>query len=133
MDGKTLSCGGVAAVENVRKVAALARLVMEKTPHLLLAGDGALWFALKNGFPLETLHTPESVKEWYDKHPDNKKKGPGAGGKGPVESAEALGVQDYDVPIDENNHDTVTVLARDAAGHLGGRVGRFIHLPRVRM
>ena len=41
MDGKTLDCGAVAAVENVRHVAALARRVMEKTPHVLIVGEGA--------------------------------------------------------------------------------------------
>src|SRR3954447_23995851 len=35
MDGKTLACGGVAGRENVRHAAAVARRVMEKTPHLL--------------------------------------------------------------------------------------------------
>ena len=64
MDGKTLDCGAVAGVENVRHVAALARRVMEKTPHVLLVGEGAEWFALQQGFPLETLLTPESVAEW---------------------------------------------------------------------
>src|SRR5437588_6600132 len=64
MDGKTLACGGVAAVENVRHVAALARRVMEKTPHVLLVGEGARLFALQQGFPLECLHTPESVAAW---------------------------------------------------------------------
>src|SRR5215207_458586 len=33
MDGRTLACGGVAGVENVRHVAAVARRVMETTPH----------------------------------------------------------------------------------------------------
>ena len=61
MDGRTLNCGGVAGVENVRHVAALARRVMEKTPHTLLVGAGAQLFALQEGFPLESLHTPESV------------------------------------------------------------------------
>src|SRR5438067_11941439 len=65
MDGKTLACGGVAAVENVRHVAALARLVMEKTVHVLLVGEGARIFALQHGFPLEPLFTPESAAEWY--------------------------------------------------------------------
>ncbi|MFO0846968.1 MAG: isoaspartyl peptidase/L-asparaginase [Gemmataceae bacterium] len=116
MDGKTLSCGAVAAVENVRKVAALARLVMEKTPHVLLAGEGALWFALQNGFPLETLHTPESVKAWYDGHPANRKKGqPGDPPPAVINAPEEI-----NVPIDENNHDTVTVLGLDATGTLGG-------------
>ena len=41
MDGRTLGCGGVMAVENVKHVAALAKLVMERTPHVYLAGAGA--------------------------------------------------------------------------------------------
>lgn len=114
MDGKTLSCGGVAGLEHIRRVAAVARLVMEKTPHVLLVGDGALWFALQNGFPLETLHTPESVKAWYDGHPSQRKKK--AGPPQPM-APEQISTA---VPVDENNHDTVTVLGRDTAGHLGG-------------
>src|SRR2546426_5755084 len=47
MDGKTLSCGAVAGVENIRHPAALARRVMEKTPHVLLVGAGAQAFALQ--------------------------------------------------------------------------------------
>src|SRR5688500_16312313 len=35
MDGRTLSCGAVAGVENIKHVAALARRVMERTPHIL--------------------------------------------------------------------------------------------------
>ncbi len=112
MDGKTLSCGAVAGLENIRKVASLARLVMEKTPHVLLVGDGALWFALQNGYPLETLHTPESVKAWYDGHPDRRKPKDGL----PV----AHSPEEINVVIDENNHDTVTVLGKDSAGNLGG-------------
>jgi N4-(beta-N-acetylglucosaminyl)-L-asparaginase len=93
MDGKTLDCGSVAAVENIRHVAALAKKVYEKTPHVMLVGKGAEWFALQNGFELETLLTPESVAEWEKNRPKKK---------------EAKG------------HDTVTVLANDGKGHLGG-------------
>jgi isoaspartyl peptidase/L-asparaginase-like protein (Ntn-hydrolase superfamily) len=104
MDGRTLDCGGVAGVENVRHVAALARLVMEKTPHTLLVGVGAQQFALQHGFPLETLHTPESVAAWEKRRrnlpPGQLVPNPGEGG--------------------EDDHDTVTVLARDAHGNLGG-------------
>ena len=99
MDGRTLSCGAVAAVENVRHVAALARLVMERTPHLLLAGEGARLFAVQHGFPLETLHTAESVAEWYRRRP--------------TKQAQERGDT-------ELTHDTVTVLALDRAGSLGG-------------
>src|SRR5262245_20253342 len=49
MDGRNLDCGSVAAVENVRHVAALAREVV-KTPHIFLVGQGAQQFAIKNGF-----------------------------------------------------------------------------------
>lgn len=104
MDGKTLNCGGVAGVENVRHVAALARRVMDQTPHLLLVGQGAQQFALQQGFPLEILHTSASVAEWEKRRP-NLVPGeliphPAAGGA--------------------DDHDTVTVLTRDAAGNLGG-------------
>src|SRR5437660_10225207 len=75
MDGKTLACGAVAAVEHIRHPAALARRVMEKTPHVLLVGEGAKWFALQQGFPLEMPYTPGGSKEWIDKHPDKRKGG----------------------------------------------------------
>ncbi len=95
MDGKTLACGAVAGLENVRHAAAVARKVMEKTPHVLLVGAGAKQFAIQQGFPLETLHTAESVAEWEKTKPKPKPAGP-------------------------DNHDTVTVLALDKKGSLGG-------------
>ncbi|HJZ94342.1 MAG TPA: N(4)-(beta-N-acetylglucosaminyl)-L-asparaginase [Gemmataceae bacterium] len=94
MDGKTLDCGSVAAVENIRHVAALARKVYEKTPHVMLVGKGAEWFAIQNGFPLETLLTPESVAEWEKNRPKKKD--------------------------DPKGHDTVAVLANNGSGHLAG-------------
>lgn len=102
MDGKTLSCGGVAALEHIRSPAAVARRVMEATPHVLLVGEGAKWFALQQGFPLEMPYTPEAIREWHEKHPDTKKRAtpPKPGGEG--------------------DHDTVTVLGYDSGGHLGG-------------
>ena len=45
MDGKNLKAGAVAFVRNVKNPIKLARLVMEKTEHVLLAGDGAIQFA----------------------------------------------------------------------------------------
>src|SRR5207237_3617545 len=69
MDGKTLACGAVAGLENVRHPAALARRVMEKTPHVRLVGEGARLFAVQQGFPLEELLTPESLVEWAKERP----------------------------------------------------------------
>jgi hypothetical protein len=110
MDGRTLACGAVACVEHIRHPAALARRVMEKTPHVLLVGDGAKWFALQQGFPLEQPYTAESVKEWLDKYPGKKEKA-----KRPTSADGASAIN-----VDEFNHDTVTVLSLDAKGHLGG-------------
>ena len=53
MDGKTLRAGAVAFVRNVRNPITLARLVMEKTEHVLLAGEGANQFASEMHVPLE--------------------------------------------------------------------------------
>lgn len=111
MDGKTLSCGAVAGLEHIRHPAAVARKVMEKTPHILLVGEGAKWFALQNGFPLEFPYTADSIKDWFEKHPDKKKKDD----KQPVRYESPS-----DINVDEHNHDTVTVLALDKKGSLGG-------------
>ncbi|MCS7271265.1 MAG: isoaspartyl peptidase/L-asparaginase, partial [Gemmataceae bacterium] len=70
MDGRTLACGAVAAVEHIRHPAALARRVMDKTPHVLLVGEAAKWFALQQGFPLEQPYTLAALREWLERHPD---------------------------------------------------------------
>src|SRR5262245_40012415 len=111
MDGKTLACGGVAGVENVRHVAALARRVMEKTPHVLLVGEGARLFALRQGFPLESLHTPESVAEWEKTKPKGPKK---------ETSTKSRDLAPQGTFPSDDSHDTVTVLAMDKKGPLGG-------------
>lgn len=116
MDGKTLSCGAVAGLEHIRSASAVARLVMDKTPHVLLVGEGAKWFALQNGFTLEMPHTLEGMREWFEKHPKAKKQAEKDGKPQPA----FQGPEDLTLPIDESNHDTVTVLGVDAAGRLGG-------------
>merc|ERR1719500_1558442 len=67
MDGKTLACGSVAAVNNIRNPVELARKVMEKTPHTLIVGEGANTLAKEEGVEQvdkEYLVTPEGVEEW---------------------------------------------------------------------
>ena len=114
MDGKTLSCGAVAAVEHIRSVAKLARLVMEKTPHIQIFGEGAKWFALQNGFPLEMPHTIESIRDWYSGHPDQKT----WKNKPPVKGVPVN--VDRMSEVSEKNHDTVTVIGQGPDGRLGG-------------
>jgi len=101
MEGRTLGSGAVAGVENIRHAAALARRVMEKTPHLFLVAEGAKLFAVQQGFPLECLHTPDSVAAW-EKRAHRSAAATGTAGE------RAL------------THDTVTVLALDLAGSLAG-------------
>ncbi len=93
MDGRDLSCGAVAGVEHVPHPISLARLVMEKTPHILLAYDGAEKFAQKMGVklvPPEYFDTPERYKQW----------------------------QDYKKKLEEGNHGTVGCVALDEYGNL---------------
>jgi len=111
MEGKTLACGAVAGVENIRHVAALARRVMEKTPHVLLVGEGARLFAVQEGFALETLLTPESVAQWYKTRPKPKDKAD--------EQQTSVDLAPTGT-FPSDSHDTVTVLALDRAGNLGG-------------
>lgn len=120
MDGRTLRCGAVAGVEHIKHPAALARRVMEKTPHVFLVGEAAKWFALQQGFPLEVPYTTAAIQQWLEKHPDVKKKGDPAPAPG---GATAPGKNPSDInviPVGPENHDTVTVLAHDQNGHLGG-------------
>src|SRR5687767_9638937 len=58
------NCGAVMFLEGIKHPIKVARLVMEKTPHVQLAGEGALQFALENGFKKENLLTPEAEKAW---------------------------------------------------------------------
>lgn len=64
MHGPTHRAGAVAALRNIRHAAQVARLVMEQTDHQLLVGEGALRFALAQGFKEENLLTEKARKIW---------------------------------------------------------------------
>src|SRR5260370_10980421 len=130
MDGQTLACGAVAAVENIRHPAALARRVMEKTPHILLVGEGARLFAVEQGFPLETVNTAEGMALWEKRRPKPKDPAPipphaehwtddrsqhALHAEGERQGDPASGITEP--PF---GHDTVAVLALDQKGNLGG-------------
>ena len=92
------NCGSVVAVENIIHVAALARDVMEKTPHVMLAGKGAESFAKSLGYEHANLLTEQSKKNW-EKWLKNSK---------------------YKPIINIENHDTIGVLCLDKKGNIGG-------------
>jgi L-asparaginase / beta-aspartyl-peptidase len=64
MDGSTLSAGAVASVRHIANPISLARLVMEKTPHVLLVGDGAEQFAQSQGIELVSPLYFFNDREW---------------------------------------------------------------------
>jgi N4-(beta-N-acetylglucosaminyl)-L-asparaginase len=64
MDGDTRNVGSVGAVRDVLPVAALAREVMQRLPHVMLTGDGARRFAQEIGFPLEETLFEDSRRVW---------------------------------------------------------------------
>ena len=76
----------------------VARRVMEKTPHVMLVGDGALQFALEQGFPKINLLTPKSEAAWK----------------------EWLKKAEYKPKVNIENHDTIGMIALDAQGRLSG-------------
>lgn len=64
MHGPTHRGGAVAALRNIKNPSKVARLVMERTDHVLLVGEGALRFALAHGFREEDLLTEEARRIW---------------------------------------------------------------------
>ncbi len=89
------NAGSVACIENIMHPISVARLVMEKTKHVMLAGDGAKKFALENGFKEENLLTEQSRKAWLEWKEKQTKK---------------------------NNHDTIGMLAIDKMKNISGGV-----------
>jgi N4-(beta-N-acetylglucosaminyl)-L-asparaginase len=90
------NCGSVAFLQEIKNPVSVARLVMDKTPHIMLVGDGALKLALDNGFKKMNLLTEKSKAEWQ----------------------KWLQKNDYK-PI-EDFHDTIGILAIDNDGNLSG-------------
>jgi len=90
--------GSVACLENIIHPISIARLVMEKTQHVMLVGEGALKFALANGFKKENLLTEGSKKAYQSW----KKQ------------------QQYKPVANIGNHDTIGIVALDTNGSLSG-------------
>jgi N4-(beta-N-acetylglucosaminyl)-L-asparaginase len=102
------NCGSVAAMENIAHPISVARLVMEKTPHVMLVGDGATQFAVEQGFKREKLLTPESYTAW--------KKWLKTAKYSPILNIE----NKQHRPGSKYNHDTIGMLALDAKGNISG-------------
>src|SRR5690606_36946765 len=60
------SCGSVSFVRQIKHPITLARAVMEKTPHVMMVGEGARQFAISQGFPLEEEKLSPNAQKAYD-------------------------------------------------------------------
>src|SRR5688572_13855919 len=116
MDDK-YNCGSVMCLEHIMHPINVARLVMDKTPHIVLVADGALQFALANGFKKENLLTPEAEKAWKEwlKKAEYQ----------PVMNIEnqLYKKSDSTMPGGKDNHDTIGMIALDNSGNMG-EIGR---------
>lgn len=92
------NAGSVVFLEHIAHPISVARLVMEKTPHVILAGEGALQFALEQGFKKEELLTDRAKKAYADWRKASQ----------------------YSPSISKDNHDTIGLLAMNAHGDLSG-------------
>ncbi|OCX53332.1 glycosylasparaginase [Mucilaginibacter sp. PPCGB 2223] len=106
------NCGAVAGMEYIAHPISVARLVMEKTPHVLLVGDGATQFAVEQGFKKEKLLTPESEKAWHEWLKTARYK--------PEINSETKTYDPNTAPGSKGNHDTIGMLAIDTKGNISG-------------
>jgi len=104
--------GSVISVENIKNPISLARLVLENTEHTILAGDGALAFALKNGFKPESLLTEESIRRFWEW------KSTGATKPQEIHTDDFLKKEKLSKINEDGNHDTIGLVAIDKFGRI---------------
>lgn len=92
------NAGSVTFLEHIKHPISVARAVMEKTPHVMLSGEGALKFALSQGFEKENLLTEKSKKAW-EKWKETSQ---------------------YKPIINIENHDTIGMLGLGKKGEIAG-------------
>lgn len=114
---ENFNCGSVAFLERIKHPIAVARRVMEKTPHVMLVGSGAQQFAIAQGFPLEEQKLSPDAQKSYDNWLKKSEYKPvinieNKGNKGPFAPSQ--------LESGEFNHDTIGMVAMDANGNLSG-------------
>ena len=92
-------CGSVCFVDRIKHPVTLARKVMEETPHVMLAGEGARQFAVSQGMALEDVEMPQDVKKEYEEWKKN---------------------SEYNPEANSENHDTIGLIGLDGNGNLAG-------------
>jgi N4-(beta-N-acetylglucosaminyl)-L-asparaginase len=97
MDGTRHRVGAAINLHHIKNPISVARLVMEKTRHSTMAGEGAFRFALEMGFTPEQLLTPDSLAQWlaWKNTPNHET-----------------------FWISQEHHDTIGLVATDGKGHV---------------
>jgi N4-(beta-N-acetylglucosaminyl)-L-asparaginase len=90
------NAGSVAFLQNIKHPVSVARKVMEETKHVMLVGEGANQFAIKNGFKEKKLLTKKSKNEWKKWLQNRREMTP------------------------HETHDTLSILVQDKKGDLAG-------------
>ena len=104
--------GSVICMEHIKNPVSVARLILEKTEHVCLAGEGAYNFAITNGFQPDILHTENSIKKYIEWK------------KGLFGRSQEFHTDEYKVKTngmeinDDGNHDTIGMVAIDKEGHI---------------
>src|SRR5918993_3022785 len=117
MDGRTLGSGAVAALHGYQDAIALARVVMDELPHVLVVGSGADRLAGEAGFERRDLLTAEARLIWESPFTEA-----GTADTYRDKMRELAGRLSRDPERPHDAHGTVNVIARDAAGNLASGV-----------
>ena len=116
------NCGSVAFLERIKHPISVARRVMEKTPHVMLVGEGAQQFAVSEGFPLEPATLSKDAKSSYENWLKTSEYKPVIN----IERKQATSQLDPSLMAPtklsngEWNHDTIGMIALDSFGNLSG-------------
>lgn len=119
MDGRTYSAGAVACLENIKTPASVAKLVMQRTDHVLLTGAGALEFAKVWGFQEENLLTEKARKIWL-RWKEEMSRTDDWGIPEHLQNTGRLESYYHDFPDIEHHYGTTNVLAIDKNGDIAG-------------
>jgi N4-(beta-N-acetylglucosaminyl)-L-asparaginase len=111
------NCGSVAFLERIKHPISVARKVMEKTPHVMLVGEGAQQFAVAEGFPLEEQKLSADAKKSYEQWLKKSEYKPVIN----IENSKGHGpFAPQQLENGEWNHDTIGMVAMDSDGNLSG-------------
>ena len=116
------NCGSVAFLERIKHPISVARRIMEKTPHVMLVGEGAQQFAISEGFKLEPEQLSDDAKKSYENWLKKSEYKPviNIERKNTLSQLDPSLMAPHKLSNGEWNHDTIGMVALDRFGNLSG-------------